>query len=107
VTGHRDAAAYDRAVAETLSELRVTFDLRPGGPGPALYDSVACGEAIALTTTPEVAVGGMVARPLGAGPAVYFALLSLDRTPAPALAELIGAAETVAAPARTVLRAVA
>lgn len=107
VTGHRDGAAYDRAVAETLDGLGVTPDLRPGGPGPALFGGVARGEAIALTTTPAVAVGDMVIRPLGAAPAVEFALLSADGTPAPVLAELIGAAEALAPPARPVLRAVA
>src|SRR5215216_3816971 len=81
--------------------------VRAGDPGPALFGGVACGEAIALTTTPEVAVGGMVVRPFDAGPTVEFALLSLEQTRAPALEEFIGAAETVAAPARPVLRAVA
>jgi len=107
VTGHRDGAAYDRAVAETLADLGVTLELRPGDPGPALFGGVACGEAIALTTTPEVAVGGMVVRPFDAGPTVEFALVSHDQTRAPALEEFVGAAEAVAAPARPVLRAVA
>ena len=107
VTGHRDGAAYDGAIAETIAGLGVTPELRPGGPGPALFGGVVGGEAIALTTTPETAIGGMVARPLDAGPTVEFALLSPDRTPARALEEFIGAAEAVAAPARPVLRAVA
>jgi DNA-binding transcriptional LysR family regulator len=106
VTGHRDGAAYDRAVAETLAELGLTPELRPGGSGPALFGGVARGDAIALTTTPA-AVGGMVVRPLDTRRAVKFALLSLDRTPAPALEAFIGAAEAVEAPARPVLRAVA
>jgi len=107
VTSHRDGAAYDRVVAETLADLGVTPELRPGGPGPALFGGVVCGEAIALTTTPVVAVGGMVVRPLDTGRAVEFALLSLDQTPAPAIEEFIGAAEAVGAPARPLLRAVA
>jgi DNA-binding transcriptional LysR family regulator len=107
VTGHRDGADYDRAVAETLGELGLTPELRPGGPGPALFGDVAYGEAIALTTTPETAVGGMVVRALESGPMVEFALLRRDKTPAPALEEFIGAAEAAAAPARPVLRAVA
>jgi len=82
-----------------------------GSVGPVAADEldggVACGKAIALTTTPEVAVGGMVVRPFDAGATVEFALLSLEQTRAPALEEFIGAAETVAAPARPVLRAVA
>src|SRR3954470_19915671 len=107
VTGHRDGAAYDRAVAETLAELGATLELRPGGPGPALFGGVACGEAIGLTTTPEVAAGGIVVRPVDVAPTVEFALLSRNETRAPALETFIGAAEAVAAPARPVLRAVA
>jgi DNA-binding transcriptional LysR family regulator len=107
VTGHRDGAAYDRAVAETLADLGVALESQPGGAGPALFAGVACGEAIALTTTPEVALGGMVARPLDAEPTLEFAILRRDRTRAPALEEFIGAAKAVAAPARPVLRAVA
>jgi DNA-binding transcriptional LysR family regulator len=107
VTGHRDGAAYDRAVAETLADLGLTLELRPGGPGPALLGGVVYGEAIALTTTPEAAVGGMVVRPLGAEPTVEFAVLWRDRTGAPALDEFIAAAEALAAPARPFLRAVA
>jgi len=107
VTGHRDGAAYDRAVAETLAEVGLTLELRAGGPGPALFSGVVYGEAIALTTTPEAAVGSMVVRPLDAGPMVEFAVLWRDRTPAPALEEFIGAAEAIAGPGRPVLRAVA
>jgi hypothetical protein len=107
VTGHRDGAAYDRAVAETLADLGLTLELRPGGSGPALLGGVVYGEAIALTTTPEAAVGGMVVRPLGAEPTVEFAVLWRDRTGAPALDEFIAAAEALAAPARPFLRAVA
>ena len=36
VTGHRDGAGYDRAVAELLESLGVTAVLVRGGPGPAL-----------------------------------------------------------------------
>src|SRR3954471_12421721 len=99
VTGHRDGTAYDRAIAETLGELRLTLELLPGGPGPALFGGVACGDAIALTTAPEIAVGAMVVRPLDAVRAVEFALVWRDQTPGHALEEFIGAAETVAAPA--------
>jgi len=107
VTGHRDGAAYDRAVAETLADLGATPELQPGGPGPALFDRVACSQATALTTTPDVPVGGMVVRPLDTARAVEFALLSLDETPAPAIEEFIEVAKAVAVPARPVLRAVA
>jgi hypothetical protein len=36
VTGHRDGAAFDRAVAELLEGLGVAPELVPGPPGPAL-----------------------------------------------------------------------
>src|SRR5215207_2757688 len=62
VTGHRDGAGYDRFVADTLAALGVTAALERGGPGPAMLAAVAAGEALALTTTPDVAIGGVVAR---------------------------------------------
>jgi DNA-binding transcriptional LysR family regulator len=34
ITGHRDGAAYDRVVAEVLTELGVNPVLQSGGPGP-------------------------------------------------------------------------
>ena len=107
VTGHRDGAPYDRAVAETLTGLGIPPALRRGGSGPALLAAVAAGEALALTTSPAAAVGGMVARPLDSAPPVDFGLLWRDETPAPALNEFIKAATTIADPVRPVLRAVA
>jgi DNA-binding transcriptional LysR family regulator len=56
VTGHRDGAAYDRAVAETLNALGLTPVLSRGGPGPALLAAVVAGSAVALTTA--AAAGG-------------------------------------------------
>src|SRR5439155_10854780 len=58
VTGHRDGAGYDRLVADTLGALGVTAALERGGPGPAMLAAVAAGDALALTTTPDVAIGG-------------------------------------------------
>src|SRR4051812_12885299 len=63
VTGHRDGAGYDRLVADTLGALGVTAALERGGPGPAMLAAVAAGEALALTTTPDVAIGGVWGRP--------------------------------------------
>jgi DNA-binding transcriptional LysR family regulator len=107
VTGHRDGAAYDRAVTETLAGLGVSPELRRGGWGPALFASVATGEAVALTTSPDAAVGGMVARPLDPARSVPFALLWRDQTPAPALNQLIQTAATVGERVRPALLAVA
>src|SRR5271165_1065316 len=40
VTGHRDGAGYDRAVADTLAAFGVSAVMRRGGPGPALLSAV-------------------------------------------------------------------
>jgi len=93
VTGHRDGAGYDRAVAEVLSGLGVTASLRRGGPGPALLAAVADGEALALTTAPDAVDAGLVARPLDPGRTLDFELLWGRDTPSPALTELIRTAE--------------
>jgi DNA-binding transcriptional LysR family regulator len=107
ITGHRDGAAYDRAVAETLTELEVKPELRSGRPGPALFSGVASGEALALTTSAAAAVGGVVARPLEPQCSVDFAVIWRDETPAPALHRFIEMAATIAGPAHAGLRAVA
>src|SRR5262249_17526207 len=56
VTGHRDGAGHDRAIADLLTSFGVTTSLRRGGPGPALYAAVDAGDAIALST-PAAAIG--------------------------------------------------
>jgi DNA-binding transcriptional LysR family regulator len=104
VTGHRDGVCHDRAVAELLTELGVTPLPQRGGPGPALYAAVAAGDAVALTTA-AAASGELIARPLEPARHLRFALLWGDQTPAPALAELIRAAEANTAPAPVVRRA--
>jgi DNA-binding transcriptional LysR family regulator len=107
VTGHRDGAGYDRLVAETLGALGVTAALERGGPGPAMLAAVAAGDALALTTTPDAAIGGVAARVISPARRVEFALLWRDETPAPALNELIRGAEARAGAPRPMLAAVA
>jgi DNA-binding transcriptional LysR family regulator len=107
VTGHRDGAAYDRLVADTLGALGVTAALERGGPGPAMLAAVSAGDALALTTTPDTAIGGVVARAINPARRVEFALLWRDDTPAPALSELIRCAEARAGVPRPMLAAVA
>ncbi len=107
VTGHRDGAGYDRLVADTLSALGVTAALERGGPGPAMLAAVAAGEALVLTTAPEVAIGGAAARSILPIRRVEFALLWRDETAAPALDELIRSAEARAGAPRPMLAAVA
>jgi DNA-binding transcriptional LysR family regulator len=98
VTGHRDGAAYDRAVADMLTELGVTPVLERGGPGPALFTAVAAGAAVALTTAGEARGGEMLVRPLEPARRVGFTLLWRDETLAPPLNELIRAAGRVVDP---------
>jgi DNA-binding transcriptional LysR family regulator len=107
VTGHRDGAAYDRGVADVLAGLGVAPALQRGGSGPALFASVASGEALALATTPAAAYGGMVARPLEPERLVDFELIRRDETPSPALDHFIQAAATIAEPARPPLQVAA
>jgi DNA-binding transcriptional LysR family regulator len=107
VTGHRDGAAYDRFVADHLAALGVTAALERGGPGPAMLAAVAAGEALVLTTTPDAAIGSVVARAIHPVRRVGFALLRRDETPTPALDQLIRCAEGRAGMPRPVLAAVA
>src|SRR3954463_8523557 len=110
VTGHRDGAGYDRLGAATLGALGVPAGGGGGGgggPGPALLAAVAAGDALALTTTPDAAIGGVVARAIRPVRRVEFALLWRDETPSPALKELIRWAEASAGAPRRVLAAVA
>src|SRR4051794_28316492 len=95
-TGHRDAAAYDRAVAETLAELGVVYELLRAGSGPAFYAPVVCGDALALTTAPAAGAGGLAARRLEPARGIDFALLWPDKTPAPALERFVDAAASCA-----------
>jgi hypothetical protein len=92
VTGHRDGAAFDRTVAELLTELGIDADLVPGAPGPALVASVAGNEALALTTAPDRLPQGVIARALAPHRTLSFELLWRDEPQSPALAEFIGSA---------------
>jgi len=93
VTGHRDGAAHDRAVADLLRSFGVTPIRHRGGPGPALYAAVVTGDAVALTTLPSATGSELIARPLEPARSVQFSLLWRDETPSPALHELIRAAQ--------------
>jgi DNA-binding transcriptional LysR family regulator len=105
VTGHRDGSGYDGLVADTLEAIGVTAVLERAGSGPALFRPVAAGEALALTTAPQAAVGGITALSLHPARHVDFALLWAQETPA--LGQLVRYAETGAAPPRPSLVAVA
>jgi DNA-binding transcriptional LysR family regulator len=89
VTAHRDGAAHDRMVADVLGELGVTATMTRSAPGPALYRSVARGDAIALTTAPVALPPGVLARSLNSPRPVPFALVWRDEAPSPALNEFV------------------
>lgn len=96
VTGHRDGAAFDRAVVELFDELGVAPELVPAAPGPALHAAVGGNEVLALTTAPEALPAGVIARTLEPGRTLAFELLSRDETPSPALGGFIGLAAATA-----------
>ena len=108
VTGHRDGAAFDRAVAELLAELGVAVELVPGAPGPALNAEVAANDLLALTTAPRALPAGVVVRSLDPQRTLSFELLTRDEAPSPALAEFISlAASSTQHPSTRPLAAVA
>jgi DNA-binding transcriptional LysR family regulator len=109
VTGHRDGAALDRAVAELFHGLAVAPELVRAVPGPALHATVAGNEVLALTTAPDALPAGVLGRPLDCGRTLAFELLSRDETPSPALAGFIDLASGIARrpPAARALAAVA
>jgi DNA-binding transcriptional LysR family regulator len=94
VTGHRDGAAFDRAVSMLLAELGVDADVVAGAPGPGLYAGVAGNEVVALTTLPDPVPDGVIPRTIDPARALSFELLWRDETSTPALAELIRLAAT-------------
>jgi DNA-binding transcriptional LysR family regulator len=75
VSGHRDGAVYDRAVADTLTGLGLTPTLTRGYPGPARFAAVGAGAAVALTTAAVAAGSGLIVRELAPTRHVRFALL--------------------------------
>jgi DNA-binding transcriptional LysR family regulator len=107
VTGHRDGAGYDRLVADALDAFGIIAAQERGGPGPAMLAAVAAGDALALTTTPDAAIGELVARPIDPARRVEFALLWRDESPPSALTELIRCAEARVGAPRRMLAAVA
>jgi DNA-binding transcriptional LysR family regulator len=92
VTGHRDGAAFDTAVADVLSRLGVTSELVPGAPWPAMHHDVAANDLVALTTAPEALPKGVLARRLEPRQTLSFELLWRDEAPSPALAGFVDAA---------------
>jgi DNA-binding transcriptional LysR family regulator len=99
VTGHRDGASLDRAVADLFDELQVAPKLVRAAPGPALHATAAGNEILAVTTAPDALPVGVVARALDPRRMLAFELLVRDEMPAPALAAFIELAAAVQRPA--------
>jgi hypothetical protein len=68
------------------------------------YAAVVAGDAVALTTRAAATGRKLFVRPLEPARHVRFALLSRDETPAPALAELLRAAQAGVEPPRAATR---
>jgi DNA-binding transcriptional LysR family regulator len=93
LTGHRDGAAYDRAIEGVLTDGGLTPVLERAGVGPALHAAVAAGRALALSTSSWTTAEGLVTRELETERRIDFALSWRDETPAPALQHFIQAAQ--------------
>ena len=92
VTGHRDAVAIDKAVADVLGELGVTPELVRGTPWPALHAAIKRNDLLAVTTGPEALPRGVIARRLDPRRTLSFELLWRDEVPSPALTGFVDAA---------------
>jgi hypothetical protein len=97
---HRDGARDDRAVASMLEELGITAALVRGAPWPALHGAVARGDALALTTAPELLADGVHARRLESNCSLSFQLMLRDESASPALEQFVRLAAACAAPPR-------
>ena len=99
VTGHRDGASLDRAVAGLFEELQVAPTFVRVAPGPAWHATAAGNEILALTTAPDALPAGVVARALNPRRTLAFELLVRDEIPSPALAAFIELAAAADRPA--------
>jgi hypothetical protein len=97
ITGHRDAAGYDQAVADLLEELGVATELTRVGPGPSLQACVAKGELVALTTAPTTLHPDVITRALQPRRTLRFQLLWREESSSPALTEFVRLAGECAA----------
>jgi DNA-binding transcriptional LysR family regulator len=93
ISGHRDDRACDTAVAEVLEEQGVNATFLRCGPDPAIRAAVACGDALAVTTTPSSLGLGVTARTLEPLRSFSFELLWRDEAPSPALEAFVAATE--------------
>ena len=99
VTGHRDGASLDRAVADLFDELQLAPKLVRAAAGPALHATAAGNEILVVTTAPDALPAGVVGRALHPRRMLAFELLVRDEMPSPALAAFIELAAGVERPA--------
>jgi DNA-binding transcriptional LysR family regulator len=99
ITGHRDGAPLDRAVADVFEELQVAPNLVRAAPGPALHATAAGNEILVVTTAPDALPAGVVARALDPRRMLTFELLVRHEMPSPPLAAFIELAGAVQRPA--------
>jgi DNA-binding transcriptional LysR family regulator len=100
-TGHRDGAAYDRAVLDLLTDLGVAAELVPRAAPAALPTAVARRELVALTTAPEALPAGVISRALDPRRTLSFELLRSDEVPSAALSAFIGVVAAFKRPSST------
>jgi DNA-binding transcriptional LysR family regulator len=98
VTGHRDGACYDRAIAEMLGEASASAELVAGGPEQARHRMLKDGSVVVVTTAPDALPHGVVARRLEPARRLAFTLLWRDDAPSPALREFVRTAGEIAEP---------
>jgi DNA-binding transcriptional LysR family regulator len=96
VTGHRDGAAFDAAVAGVLAAADVSHSTHPGGWGPRMFARVADGRAVAVTTSASIDRSGVLARELYPRQAMPFALVWRAHSPAPPLLGFLHVARALA-----------
>jgi DNA-binding transcriptional LysR family regulator len=92
VTGHRDAAAFEEAIADVLGDVGITPELVPGTPWPALHAAITSNDLVALTTGPGALPRGVIARTLDPHRTLSFELIWRDAVPSPALTAFVDAA---------------
>jgi DNA-binding transcriptional LysR family regulator len=95
VTGHRQGAAFDSAVAGVLGAAGVSHSTQAGGWGPSMFDRIAAGRSVAITTRPTIDRPGVLSRDLDPQQTMPFALVWRSHSSAPPLLGLIQAASAL------------
>jgi len=94
VPAPRDDPGHERAVHDLLREIGITASFARSAPGSAVYEQLASGDGVVLSTSPEWLPPGVCARRLEPRRTLPFSLLWRDETSAPALTEFVRIART-------------